>query len=69
MENKLKVFDKDYGFKAYLILKFNGVIKREDNETYIELSTEQTENELKIKYLNSDFSIYNNLLRNIIKKG
>jgi len=59
------IFTKDYGLKAYLVLKYNAVITNDD------VSFEADIDELTIKreYITSEFALYNDILRTIIKKS
>jgi len=56
---------KDYGLKAYLVLKYNGVA----TDTSVTVVTDKDEITLKREYNLSDFSLYNDILKSIIKKS
>jgi hypothetical protein len=54
----------DYGFKAYLIMKYN-VIQKDKKKVII--NSDKTTIELIKEYKGSEFSLYNEILKEVVK--
>jgi len=55
---------KNYGFQAYLILKYNAEL--ESNKT-LNITTNKNELTLIQEYNKSEFNLYNEILKKIVK--
>jgi len=55
---------KNYGFQAYLILKYNAEL--ESNKT-LNITTNKNELTLIQEYNKSEFNLYNEILKQIVK--
>jgi len=55
---------RDYGYKAYLKLKYDAIIV---NDKTVKIDTDKTELELFKEYSISDFPLYNEILKKLVK--
>lgn len=55
---------KDFGYKAYLIFKYDVI--EIDNMT-LNVKTDKTDIELYTEYSKTDFPIYNEILKKVVK--
>lgn len=61
---KLVINTRDYGYKAYLKLKY---VTTDIDKKFIEVDTNKSEMEVFREYNSTEFPIYNELLKKLVK--